>query len=133
MVTGIGLSAVYDKEIDTSIWRIKNKLDKTLYIVKMRGEWETSGIVKSRKAQWHERICIILHYNMYYFHFTLQEPSLTYLSFSRSFSMPCASFSMHIIHIIVQNNTYYSARSRWTKQQHEQVIHFDIVFLLFFK
>jgi hypothetical protein len=22
-----------------------------------------------------------------------------------------------IIHIIVQNNTYYSARSRWTKQQ----------------
>ena len=23
-----------------------------------------------------------------------------------------------IIHIIVQNNTYYSARSRWTKQQH---------------
>ena len=51
--------------------------------------------------------------------------------------MPCASFSMldgpdgtqvsltsflqsevKIIHIIVQNNTYYSARSRWTKQQH---------------
>ena len=25
-----------------------------------------------------------------------------------------------IIHIIVQNNTYYSARSRWTKQQHSQ-------------
>jgi hypothetical protein len=24
-----------------------------------------------------------------------------------------------IIHIIVQNNTYYSARSRWTKQQHK--------------
>ena len=22
-----------------------------------------------------------------------------------------------IIHILVQNNTYYSARSRWTKQQ----------------
>ena len=22
------------------------------------------------------------------------------------------------IHIIVQNNTYYSAKSRWTKQQH---------------
>ena len=38
--------------------------------------------------------------------------------------MPWASFSMldgpggTIIHIIVQNNTYYSARSRWTKQQH---------------
>ena len=46
--------------------------------------------------------------------------------------MPWASFSMldgpggtkflqsevKIIHIIVQNNTYYSARSRWTKQQH---------------
>ena len=38
--------------------------------------------------------CIILHYNMYYFHFTLQEPCQTYLSFSRSFSMPWASFSM---------------------------------------
>jgi len=25
-----------------------------------------------------------------------------------------------IIHIIVQNNTYYSARSRWTKQQQQQ-------------
>ena len=24
-----------------------------------------------------------------------------------------------IIHIIVQNNTYYSARSRWTKQQQQ--------------
>jgi hypothetical protein len=24
-----------------------------------------------------------------------------------------------IIHNIVQNNTYYSARSRWTKQQHK--------------
>ena len=63
--------------------------------------------------------------------------------------MPCASFSMldglggtgieklllktqvsltsflqsevKIIHIIVQNNTYYSARSRWTKQQHSCV------------
>ena len=42
--------------------------------------------------------------------------------------MPWASFSMldgpggsesevKIIHIIVQDNTYYSARSRWTKQQ----------------
>ena len=27
--------------------------------------------------------------------------------------------SFLIIHIIVQNNTYYSARSKWTKQQHE--------------
>ena len=25
-----------------------------------------------------------------------------------------------IIHIIVQNNTYYSARSRWTKQQQQK-------------
>ena len=47
--------------------------------------------------------------------------------------MPCASFSMldgsggtgsflqsevKIVHIVVQNITYYSARSRWTKQQH---------------
>ena len=24
---------------------------------------------------------------------------------------------LKIIHIIVQNNTYYSARTRWTKQQ----------------
>ena len=29
---------------------------------------------------------------------------------------------MKIIHIIVQNNTYYSARSRWTKQQHYEVL-----------
>ena len=27
-----------------------------------------------------------------------------------------------IIHIIVQNNTYYSARSRWTKQQHSVLV-----------
>ena len=39
-------------------------------------------------------MCIILRYNMYYFHFTLQELSKTYLCFSRSFSMPWASFSM---------------------------------------
>ena len=26
-------------------------------------------------------------------------------------------YEVKIIHIIVQNNTYYSARSRWTKQQ----------------
>ena len=26
-------------------------------------------------------------------------------------------FEVKIIHFIVQNNTYYSARSRWTKQQ----------------
>jgi len=48
--------------------------------------------------------------------------------------MPWASFSMldgpggtgcdvpvcgcWVSNIIVQNNTYYSARSRWTKQQH---------------
>ena len=28
---------------------------------------------------------------------------------------------MKIIHIIVQNNTYYSARSRWTKQQNQKL------------
>ena len=27
-----------------------------------------------------------------------------------------------IIHIIVQNNTYYSARSRWTKQRREETL-----------
>ena len=26
-----------------------------------------------------------------------------------------------IVHIIVQNNIYYSARSRWTKQQHSLI------------
>ena len=26
-----------------------------------------------------------------------------------------------IIHITVQNNTYYTARSRWTKQQHNNI------------
>ena len=55
--------------------------------------------------------------------------------------MPCESFSMldgpaktqvsltrflqsevKIIHIIVQNNTHYSARSRWTKQQHLEIM-----------
>ena len=51
--------------------------------------------------------------------------------FNRSFSMSCASFSMldgpggtgcdvpvRGCWVIVQNNTYYSARSRWTKQKH---------------
>ena len=27
-----------------------------------------------------------------------------------------------IIHVIVQNNAYYSAISRWTKQQHETIL-----------
>ena len=31
-----------------------------------------------------------------------------------------------IIHIIVQNNTYYSARSRWTKQQHIRMSCFSV-------
>ena len=67
---------------------------------------------------------------MYYFHFPLQEtpgPSsiendahgieklllktqVRLTSFLQS--------EVKIIHIILQNNTYYSARSRWTKQQH---------------
>ena len=32
-----------------------------------------------------------------------------------------------IIHIIVQNNTYYSARSRWTKQQHKFITEIVLV------
>ena len=51
-----------------------------------------------------------MHYNVYYFHFT--QVSLT--KFLQS--------EVKIIHIIVQNNTYYSARSRWTKQQHLEKI-----------
>ena len=30
---------------------------------------------------------------------------------------------MKIIHIIVQNYTYYSARSRWTKQQYTDYLY----------
>ena len=59
---------------------------------------------------------------MYYFHFTLKEPSAkTQVSLTRFLQS-----EVKIIHIIVQNNTYYSARSRWTKQQHINFRHFKL-------